>query len=123
MNWIALVLAGSRPGTDPFAEAHGTDLKPLIPVGGVPMVARPVQALLGSPDIGRIRVLTQQTERIASVLPQDERLTVERSCGTIAATLEAILADPATRFPLLVTTADPIVRSVQIGTSSRRSTV
>ena len=106
MSWTAVVLAGSRPGIDAFAAAHGTDLKPLIPVGGVPMVARPVQALLGSPDIGQVRVLTQQTERIASVLPQDERVTVEQSRGTIAATLEAILADPATRFPLLVTTAD-----------------
>ena len=45
MNWTALVLAGSRPGVDPFAAAHGTNLKALIPVGGVPLVARPVAAL------------------------------------------------------------------------------
>ncbi|HET9336239.1 MAG TPA: NTP transferase domain-containing protein [Sphingomicrobium sp.] len=106
MSWTALVLAGSRPGPDTFAAAHGTDLKALIPVGGMPMVARPLQALLKSPQVAQVRVLTQQTDRIATVLPRDERLTVEQSGRTIAATLEALLADPATRFPLLVTTAD-----------------
>ncbi len=106
MAWTAIVLAGSRPGRDEFAQSHGTDLKALIPVGGVPMVARPVAALLAAPDIGGVRVLAQQIERIAAVLPRDERLGVEPSGATIAATISALLADPATRFPLLVTTAD-----------------
>ena len=106
MSWTALVLAGSRPGVDPFAAAHGTDLKALIPVGGVPLVARPVAALLASPDIARVRVLAQAVDRIAAVMPDDPRVTVEASGATIAATLGAILADPATQFPLLVTTAD-----------------
>lgn len=106
MSWQAIVLAGSRPGTDPFASAHGTDLKSLIPVAGMPMVARPVHALLQSPNVERVRVLCQQPERIAEVLPKHERLKVEASAGSIAATLEAILSDSATAFPLLVTTAD-----------------
>ena len=105
-RWTALLLAGSRPGADPFAAAHNTDLKALIPVGGVAMVTRPVAALLGASPIDRVRVLAQHPERIAAVLPKDERLSVEVSAATIAATLEAILADPATKFPLLVTTAD-----------------
>ena len=106
LSWTALVLAGSRPGRDEFAESHGTDLKALIPVGGVPMVARPVAALLAAPEVDAVRVLAQQPERIAAVLPEHEKLSVEASGATIAATIEAILADPATRFPLLVTTAD-----------------
>jgi GTP:adenosylcobinamide-phosphate guanylyltransferase len=106
LTWTALVLAGSRPGRDEFAESHGTDLKALIAVGGVPMVARPVAALLGAPEIGTVRVLAQQVDRNAAVLRRDERLDVVESGATIAATLGAILADPATRFPLLVTTAD-----------------
>ena len=105
-GWTALVLAGSRPGKDPFAQSHGTDLKALIPVAGEPMVRRPVQALLASPDIASVRVLAQSPDRIAALLPVDTRLSVERSGATIAATLEAICADPATRWPLLVTTAD-----------------
>jgi GTP:adenosylcobinamide-phosphate guanylyltransferase len=106
MSWTALVLAGSRPGADPFAQAHGTDLKALIPVAGVPMVVRPVTALLQAAGIDRLIVLAQQPDRIRAVLPQDHRLTVEASNATIAATLEAILSNPATRFPILVTTAD-----------------
>ena len=105
-RWTALVLAGSRPGVDPFAKAHGTDLKALIPVGGVPMVARPVAALLQAPDIVRVRVLAQQPARLGAALPDDSRLSVEASGSTIAATLNAILADSSTRYPLLVTTAD-----------------
>jgi GTP:adenosylcobinamide-phosphate guanylyltransferase len=106
MIWNAIVLAGSRPGTDPFAARYGTDLKALIPVGGTPMVARPVAALLQSPEIGHVRVLAQQPERIEPALPDDDRLTVEASGQTIASTLDAILCSPQTRFPLLVTTAD-----------------
>lgn len=106
MSWTALLLAGSRPGTDQFAARYGTDLKALIPIGGMPMVARPVAALLQSADVAHVRVLAQQPERIAEALPNDERISVEPSGATIAATLDAILSDPATRFPLLVTTAD-----------------
>lgn len=106
MSWTALVLAGSRPGADLFAAAHGTDLKALIPLAGQPMVARPVAALLASAAVSRVRVLAQAVDRIAAVLPDDPRVSVEGSGATIAATLDAILSDPATTYPLLVTTAD-----------------
>ena len=105
-GWTAIVLAGSRPGRDEFAAQHGTDLKALIPVGGIPMVARPVNALLLSPQILAVSVLSQQPDRIAEALPRNSRLSVTASDSTIASTLDAILANPATRFPLLVTTAD-----------------
>ena len=105
-GWTAIVLAGSRPGKDAFAAAHGTELKALIPVGGEPMVRRPVTALLASDRIGAVRVLAQQPERIAAFLPADPRLTVEPSGATIAATLEATCGDPAVQWPVLVTTAD-----------------
>ena len=102
----AVVLAGSRPGGDRFAEAHGTDLKALIPVGGVPMVRRPVEALLASAGIGQIRVLAQQPDRIRGAVPGDPRVSVGRSGETIAATLEAFCFDPNVEWPVLVTTAD-----------------
>jgi GTP:adenosylcobinamide-phosphate guanylyltransferase len=106
MRCTAVVLAGSRPGGDPFARAYGTDLKALIPVGGRPMVARPVDALLQSKEIGSILVLAQEPERIADVLPRDVRITVQRSGTTIAGTLEALCFDNSVEWPLLVTTAD-----------------
>lgn len=102
----AVVLAGSRPGLDPFAAQFGTDLKALIPVAGQPMVRRPVEALLASDGIARILVLAQQPERIGAVLPADPRLEVRGSGSTIAATILSLVDDPATRWPLLVTTAD-----------------
>ncbi|WP_395622897.1 NTP transferase domain-containing protein [Sphingomonas daechungensis] len=102
----AVVLAGSRPGKDPFAESYGTDLKALIPVGGEPMVRRPVEALLQSEGITLVRVLAQQPERIREVLPEDARISVEASGDTIAATLEKMCVDPSVRWPILVTTAD-----------------
>ena len=105
-RWTAIVLAGSRPGVDRFAAEHGTDFKSLIPVGGVPMVTRPVAALLGAPGIHRVRVLAQQPDRIGAMLPCDPRLSVAMSGETIASTLDVILADPATTYPLLITTAD-----------------
>lgn len=105
-GWTAVVLAGSRPGQDALAHHHGIDLKALIPVGGEPMVRRPVMALLAAERFAVVRVLAQQPGRIASVLPADPRLTVESSADTIAATLEAVCNDPATAWPVLVTTAD-----------------
>ena len=105
-SWTALLLAGSRPGGDPFAESHRVAAKALIPVAGEPMISRPVLALLGNDNIDRVRVLAQDGASLSPALPIDARLTIEPSGATIAATLEAILADPATRYPLLVTTAD-----------------
>ena len=105
-GWTAVVLAGSRPGTDAFAQSHGTDLKALIPVGGEAMVRWPVAALLASSRIAEVRVLAQQPERIAAVLRANPKLTVDHSRSTIAASLEAICNDPTIGWPVLVTTAD-----------------
>ena len=102
----ALVLAGSRPGKDDFAKRHGTDLKALIPVLGEPMVGRPVSALLATDGVERVLVVAQQPERIAEVLAADPRLTVTASGATIAETLQQLIDDPATKWPVLVTTAD-----------------
>lgn len=105
-QYTALLLAGVRPGGDPFAAGHGVSAKALIPVAGEPMIARPVRALLGSPLVGEVRILTQRPDLLGEAVPSDERVTFGTSGATIAATLKDILADPATSFPLLVTTAD-----------------
>ena len=107
MNKVtAVVLAGSRPGGDPFAQTYGTDLKALIPVAGMPMVQRPVDALLASDRVEAIHVLAQDPGRIREVLRSDPRLKVEQSGETIAATIEAFCFDPNMHWPLLVTTSD-----------------
>lgn len=106
MIWTAVVLAGSRPGRDAFAEQFGTDLKALIPIGGEPMVRRPVRALLESDRIGKVLVLSQTPDRFAAVLPEDGRIELRKSQGTIAETILRLIADTTLPWPLLITTAD-----------------
>jgi GTP:adenosylcobinamide-phosphate guanylyltransferase len=106
VSYCAIVLAGARPGTDAFAQRFGTDLNALIPVGGEPMVVRPVRALLECGEIAKVIVLAQQPDRIASVLPADSRLEVRESQETIAQTMLNLIDDPKLHWPVLVTTAD-----------------
>lgn len=113
MKYTAVVLAGSRPGRDPFAEQFGAELKALIPVGGEPMVRRPVRTLLAVEDVGRVIVLSQTPERIAEVLPKDPRLSLRKSDVTIATTLLEFCFDKHTQWPLLVTTADHALLDVE----------
>lgn len=105
----AVVLAGSRPGSDPLAAAFGTDLKALVPVAGKPMVRWPVDALLASDRFCRVRVLAQEPERVGAALPAHPKLAVERSAATIAATIERLCFDPSVRWPLFITTADHVL--------------
>ena len=61
----AVVTAGGRL-TGPLADAAGTDLKALAPVGGVPMLARVVTALRGCAGVGRI-VVVGPVERVEAL--------------------------------------------------------
>jgi GTP:adenosylcobinamide-phosphate guanylyltransferase len=106
VKYTAIVLAGSRPGRDAFAEQFGSDIKALIAVGGEPMVRRPVRALLASGAVSRVLVLSQAPDRIAKVIPSDPRISVRVSAGTIAETMLQLLDDEKLEWPLLVTTAD-----------------
>lgn len=105
----AIVLAGSRPGSDPLAMAFGTDLKALVPVGGKPMVLWPVETLLECERFSQVLVLAQEVERIGEVLPANPKLSVQKSAKTIAATLEKLCFDPQVQWPLFVTTADHVL--------------
>jgi GTP:adenosylcobinamide-phosphate guanylyltransferase len=80
--------------------------KALIPLAGEPMVLCPLRALLASPQIADVVVLTQDPQDLRPVLPDDSRVILRGSEGTIAATIARLIADRALRFPVLVTTAD-----------------
>jgi GTP:adenosylcobinamide-phosphate guanylyltransferase len=103
---MAILLAGSRPGRDRFAARYGAELKALIPIAGEPMVLRPLRALLDSRCVEAVRILAQDPEKLAPVLPDRQDWSVEPSSGTIAETLEAYCSADDARWPLLVTTAD-----------------
>jgi GTP:adenosylcobinamide-phosphate guanylyltransferase len=102
----AFLLAGSRPSGDPLAQSRMLGHKALIPIAGEAMVLRPLRALLSSPEVSKIIVLTQNPEDLSPVLPKDDRVTIRASRGTIAQTIAEQLADHRAEFPVLVTTAD-----------------
>lgn len=106
MTYTAVVLAGSRPSGDPLAARFNQDFKALIAVAGKAMVRWPVEALLASPLVDRVIVVTQQPDSVGAVLPDDARITLRPSQATIAETIAQLIADKAAHFPLLVTTAD-----------------
>jgi GTP:adenosylcobinamide-phosphate guanylyltransferase len=105
-RWTAFLLAGSRPSSNPRHRSLFLGHKALLPVGGEPMVLRPLRALLDSSEVGNIIVLTQEPKDLRAVLPSDERIRIRTSCGTIAQTIAEQLGDRAADFPVLVTTAD-----------------
>lgn len=105
-RWTAFLLAGSRPKGDPLAQSMMLGHKALIPVAGAPMVLRPLRALLENPEVGNIIVLTQDPADLRPVLPDDDRVRIEASSGTIAQTIAERLAHHAAQFPVLVATAD-----------------
>ena len=113
-RYTALLLAGSRPGGDPLSRSLGVDHKALLPIRGEPMVLRPLSALLAAPSVGKVLVLTQEPQRLAAVLPPSDRVEARTSGATIAATLAELCAATATRFPLLVTTADHALLSAEV---------
>jgi GTP:adenosylcobinamide-phosphate guanylyltransferase len=112
----ALLLAGRRPGVDALAATRGVTLKALIPVAGVPMVTRVVDTLFATPEIGQVRVMTQDTAPIAAVLPESPRLGFLQSGNGIALSVAAALKSGEAPFPLFVTTADhALLRPETIG--------
>lgn len=111
-----VVLAGSRPGGDPLADAHGVPVKALVPVAGQPMLARLIRSLLDSPVIDQIVVMAQDTAVFANDpgtgwIGTEPRVTLATSASTIAQSLDPLLQREETRFPQLITTADNILLS------------
>jgi len=106
VKYSAVLLAGSRPQGDPLARTMMIGHKALIPVGGEPMVLRPLRALLASSEVADVIVLTQDPADLRPVLPEDERISLRASQGTIAETIAGLIGDREARFPMLVTTAD-----------------
>jgi GTP:adenosylcobinamide-phosphate guanylyltransferase len=99
-----LVLAGQREGApDAMAARAGVSLKALIPVGGIPMLRRVIEALRSRPEIGRIIVSAERDDLFAG-WPEQKNILTRRSEGSPSRSAAAILAEFGT--PLLITTAD-----------------
>ncbi len=106
----ALVLAGRRGGDDPLATSRGVSHRALLPVGGVPMLLRVVQALQGARNIARIHVSMHAPERTSDVpelaaLVRDGQLVLHEACASPSQSVLAVLSQEP-EIPFLVTTAD-----------------
>jgi GTP:adenosylcobinamide-phosphate guanylyltransferase len=116
----ALVLAGSRRGAeDPVAKAAGRSHKALVPVGGRPMLARVIDALLAAPSVGEIRIAIEDPS-LATGLPELREAFATGRVGTFpadvspAATVLSVLEAHRTALPLLVTTADHALLTAEL---------
>ena len=109
--FTALVLAGSRGPDDPVASAGGVAHKCLVPVAGVPMVVRVVEALAACPAVGRI-VLALEDPALLDQLPALRPLVAAGRCTLLATgatpslSVGRALDEVPEPLPLLVTTGD-----------------
>lgn len=112
----ALVLAGSRPGGDAMADSRGISVKALIPVTGKAMLAHVTDALLGHRAIDKVHLLAQDfapfwADSDTSGLESNPRVLAQTSGATIATSLDRVLDQDGTRYPMLITTADNVLLS------------
>ncbi|HMJ93340.1 MAG TPA: HAD-IB family phosphatase [Allosphingosinicella sp.] len=108
--WSAVLLAGTRSERDPLAAQFQVGMKALVPVAGAPMIGHVVRTLAASPSIGRILILAQDLELLRggdlswiADMPQVELCV---SGSGIADSLVQVVGTAAAPYPVLVTTAD-----------------
>jgi len=114
-----LVLAGSRPGRDPVAEAVGVSIKVLAPVGGIPMVARVLKTLEAASLVGQ-RVLcgpswevVQEQALLRDLVEQGKVRWMTPQQGP-SLSVKCFLEKSPDDLPLLVTTADHALLTVEM---------
>ena len=106
----SLVLAGSRPGSDPLLEGTRLASKALLPIAGKPMLAHVLEALNAAPLVGAITVVAQDTAPLAAepaIAQAAGKVEWRDSAGSIADAVRGALA--RSRAPLFVTTADNVL--------------
>lgn len=118
-SFMAIILAGKRPGNDPVAEAAGVACKSFAPIGGRPMVHRVLDALAGARQIGQ-RILCGPAQ---SLISQEPELEARLDAGEVKwidshstpslSTFHALQAFPENK-PALITTADHALLTPQI---------
>ena len=116
---MALVLAGARSSKDPVAQVAGVPNKVLAQVDGEPMIIRVLRTLGGSPTIEK-RVLCGPSWEVVKGNPFLENLVesgkvewVEPALGPSLSVVKCLDQNPD-RFPLLITTADHALLTVEM---------
>jgi GTP:adenosylcobinamide-phosphate guanylyltransferase len=105
-NWTAIVLAAGRGPNDPMAKAYGVSHKCALPVNGVPMLRRVVNALQESKSISSISVSIESPDIVREALAEkDSAIAVMASENSAPRSASVAIRKNAT-FPVLITTAD-----------------
>lgn len=115
-----VLLAGSRPGTDPLAAAAGVSTKALVPVSGRAMIDRVARTLVDHGAIARVLVLAQQGADELADTPQTAwlashpKVTFVQSGSGISQSLLDLMDREILHLPALVTTVDNILLDTSI---------
>lgn len=105
-TWTALVLAAGRGPDDPMAKAFGISHKCALPVDGVPMLRRVVNALQKSQRVTSITVSIENPDIVREALAEkDSGIAVTASESSAPLSASVAIRKNAT-FPVLITTAD-----------------
>jgi GTP:adenosylcobinamide-phosphate guanylyltransferase len=105
-TWTALVLAAGRGPDDPMARAFGISHKCALPVNGVPMLRRVVNALQKSKSISSISISIESPDIVREALAEmDSGIAVMASESSAPLSASVAIRKNAT-FPVLITTAD-----------------
>ena len=113
MNATAIILAGKREGRlDPLAAEAGVDSKALVPIAGEPLIRHVLRAVLGSRQVGEVRVVGHGPDLLRTGLQDLAPPAGHRVSFVPAATnlVDSVLVGAAgASFPLLITTADNVL--------------
>lgn len=113
-QWTCIVLAGQRPGPDVFAQHFGLERKALVPVRGEPMISHVVRTLHRSPHVGKIIILSQEVEQLRSAVDAAGGAILVESQNSISLSIKAQAETLGFSSPLLVTTADHPLLTVEM---------
>lgn len=111
-KFTAIILAGSRSVEDPVASVFGEKYKALVPICGKPMIARVVEALLGSSCVRRIVIVFDCEESLFKSCPEfkssegDVEIEVINCSSSICSSVGNVIEKTGSEWPYLVTTAD-----------------
>ena len=110
-RYSALVLAGQRPTGDPVAEAVGVSHKCLVPVAGVAMLVRVVEALAESRAVDLIAVSIEEPKLVDALAPlapliKQGKLVVLPSKESPSSSALSAVETLANHVPWIITTAD-----------------
>jgi len=119
-GYTALVLAGRRGPDDPLAAAANAPHRALLDIHGTPMLERVLRSLVATPCIGDIIVSIDEKHLLDSfptlqeLLEGNDRIAVVESAESPSRSVLRALERVPPEQPLLVTTADHALLSVEM---------